>query len=111
MVSFRDFFGTRIASKQTSRIPRRNTERVGFSLEASDDKGYSEALVAWSICAIMHYYPCYNKQEVLEFSQSQVSSLLEMISCIKNPEGLEKYKTVKFSSEFEFDQRVLGKFK
>lgn len=59
----------------------------------------------------MHYYPCYNKQEVLELSQSQVSLLLEMISCIKNPEGLEKYKTVKFSSEFEFDQRVLGKFK
>lgn len=64
-----------------------------------------------SITAIMHYYPHYSKEDILELSQSQVSSLLEMISCIKNPELLERHKSVKFSSEFEFEQRVLGRFR
>ena len=34
-----------------------------------------------------------------------------MVWCIKNPELLEKYKPIKFNSEFEFEQWILGKFR
>ena len=59
----------------------------------------------------MHYYPHISKLEAIQLSQSQISSLLEMVWCIKNPELLEKYKPIKFNSEFEFEQWILGKFR
>ncbi len=34
-----------------------------------------------------------------------------MVWYIKNPEALDKYKQTKFSSEFEFDQWILRKFR
>ena len=59
----------------------------------------------------MHYYPHISKEVVLDLTQSSISTLLEMIWAIKNPKALEKYKQTKFSSEFEFDQWILGKFR
>lgn len=60
---------------------------------------------------IMHYYPSYTKEKILDLTNSQISYLLEMVWLTKNPDGLNKYKTVKFSSEFEFEQYILNKFK
>lgn len=34
-----------------------------------------------------------------------------MGGAIQNPSVLDKYKTLKFSSEFEFEQYLLNKFK
>ena len=47
----------------------------------------------------------------IEGDRSAFKTFLEDISCIKNPELLERHKSVKFSSEFEFEQRVLGRFR
>jgi len=59
----------------------------------------------------MHYYPKYTKDDVLNLTQSQISYLIEMVGAINNPSILDKYKPLKFSSEFEFDTYVLNKFK
>nr|DAQ64251.1 MAG TPA: oxygen sensor protein [Caudoviricetes sp.] len=32
-----------------------------------------------SLCAVMHYYPHMSKLEAIQLSQSQISSLLEMV--------------------------------
>jgi hypothetical protein len=60
---------------------------------------------------ILHYYPNYTKEQVLELTQSQVWMLLEMVGCIENPNNLKKYKQLRFSSKFEFEQYILNKFK
>lgn len=59
----------------------------------------------------MHFYPTYTKADVLELTQSQISYLIEMGGAINNPEVLNKYKTLKFASEFEFEQYVIDKFR
>ncbi len=60
---------------------------------------------------IMHYYPSYTKEKILDLTNSQISYLLEMVWLTKNPEWLNKFKNLKFSSEFEFEQYILNKFK
>lgn len=59
---------------------------------------------------LMHYF-WYTKEEIDEKRMSEISTLLEMIWYIKNPEWLKKYKTMKFSSEFEFEQYLLNNMK
>lgn len=49
--------------------------------------------------------------QILELTQSEIWTLLEMVWLTKNPEWLKKYKSLKFSSEFEFEQYILNKFK
>lgn len=86
--------------------------RVGFSIDASGwSSEYSEAVMIYTICLVMHYYPSYTKNEVLELTQSQISHLIEMAGCIENPKSLEKYKKLRFNSKFEFEQYILQKFK
>ena len=68
--------------------------------------------MVYTVAVIMHYYPNYKKDDVLELSQSQISMLIEMIWCIENPENLKKYKgPPKFSSMFEFEQFLLNRYK
>ncbi len=67
--------------------------------------------MVWTICMIMHYYPSYTKEDIMNLTQSQISYLMQMVWLTKNPQWLDKYKTVKFSSEFEFEQYILNKFK
>ena len=55
----------------------------------------------------MHYY-WFSKEDIQEKRMSEISTLLEMVGCIKNPELLNKYKEMKFSSEFEFEQYLLN---
>lgn len=55
----------------------------------------------------MHYY-WFSKEDIQEKRMSEISTLLEMVGCIKNPELLKKYQTMKFSSEFEFEQYLLN---
>lgn len=55
----------------------------------------------------MHYFKI-SKEEVWEKRPSEINSLLEMIWYIKNPEWLKKYKDLKFSTEFEFEQYLLN---
>ncbi len=43
-------------------------------------------------------------------SYSTIGTLIEMMVCIKDPTKLEQYKTVKYSSEYEFEQYILEKF-
>ena len=86
--------------------------RVGFSINADEDnKGYSEALFVFTICYVMHYYPQLTKDKVMDLTQSQVSYLIEMAGAIQNPSVLDKYKTLKFKSEFEFEHYIIDKFK
>lgn len=59
----------------------------------------------------MHYYPNYTKEQILELTQSQISMLIEMVGICKDPSQLKKYKPVRFSSKFEFEQYILNKFK
>lgn len=56
---------------------------------------------------LMHYFKI-SKEEVWEKRPSEINSLLEMIWYIKNPEWLKKYKDLKFSTEFEFEQYLLN---
>lgn len=106
------YFGKGTYCEQAKRSHWANLARIGFSIGAwEEDRGYSQALMVWSICAVMHFYPHMGKEEILNLTQSCISMLLEMIWAIKNPEALEKYKQAKFSSEFEFDQWILGKFR
>lgn len=72
---------------------------------------YSEAVMVRCICMIIHYYPSYTKESVMELRQSEISTLLEMVGLTKNPEWLNKYKKLKFSNKFEFEQYILNKFK
>lgn len=65
----------------------------------------------YSICLILHYYPSYTKDYILNLTQSQLWMLIEMIWNIENPKNLNKYKKLKFSSKFEFEQYILNKFK
>lgn len=58
----------------------------------------------------MHEYNL-KKEEISELSPSQVGVLMEMVGCRKNPELLKKYKTLKFWSEFEFEQYLLNQMK
>ena len=37
--------------------------------------------------------------------------LIEMVSAMKNPELLKKYKPLKFASAFEFEHYIVDKFK
>lgn len=86
--------------------------RIGFSVGASDmSEEYSEAITVYTICSILHYYPNYSKEDVLNLTQSQISMLIEMITNIENPSNLKKYKPIRFSSKFEFEQYILNKFK
>lgn len=100
-----------IAIIKAKRVVEHNTLRIGFSLKASDNVAYSEAMIVYTICLIVHYYPSYTKESVLELTQSQIWMLIEMISNIENPKNLSKYKDLKFSSKFEFEQYILNKFK
>lgn len=59
----------------------------------------------------MHFYPQFTKNDVLELTQSQVSYLIEMAGAVNNPSVLDKYKRLKFSSEFEFEHYIIDKFK
>lgn len=43
----------------------------------------------------MHEYYL-KKEEISELTPSQVGVLMEMVGCRKNPELLNKYKTLKF---------------
>jgi hypothetical protein len=86
--------------------------RIGFSLGASgNDVAYSEAVTVYTICEIMHYYPSYTKEKIMELTQSQIWTLIEMISYCEDPSQLKKLKPIKFSSKFEFEQYILNKFK
>ena len=58
----------------------------------------------------MHYY-WLSKEEVRNKTSSEISTLLEMIWYFKNPKGLERYKDLKFWTEFEFEQYLLNKMK
>lgn len=58
----------------------------------------------------MHYY-WFSKEDIQEKRLSEISTLLEMVWCIKNPELLNKYKELKFSNEFEFEQYLLRNMK
>lgn len=78
---------------------------------SGDNVEYSEAIIVRCICMIMHYYSAYTKESILELTNSEISTLLEMVGLTKNPEWLNKYKKLKFSSEFEFEQYILNKFK
>lgn len=55
----------------------------------------------------MHYFKI-SKEEIWEKRPSEINTLLEMIWYIKNPEWLKKYKDLKFSTEFEFEQYLLN---
>lgn len=68
-------------------------------------------MFVFTICYVMHYYPQMTKNYVLWLTQSQVSYLIEMAGAIQNPSVLDKYKTLKFTSEFEFEQYILQKFR
>ena len=59
----------------------------------------------------MHTYPQFTKDQILHLTQSQIGTLIEMGGAINNPSVLDKYKTLKFASEFEFEQYILDKFK
>ena len=59
----------------------------------------------------MHYYPNYTKEAILELTWSEISTLIEMIGNIENPKNLNKYKNLKFSNEFEFEQYLLNNCK
>ena len=65
----------------------------------------------FTICYVMHFYPQYTKHRVLDLTQSQISSLLDMAGAIQNPSLLDQYKTLSFNSEFEFEQYIMEKFK
>lgn len=67
--------------------------------------------MVYSICLILHYYNSYTKDDILNLTQSQLWMLIEMIWNIENPKNLNKYKKLKFSSKFEFEQYILNKFK
>ena len=58
----------------------------------------------------MHYY-WISKEEIWERRPSEISTLLEMVGCIKNPDLLKKYKDLKFNTEFEFEQYLLNTMK
>lgn len=58
----------------------------------------------------MHEY-WYSKDDIQEMTPSQIWVLMEMIGCRKNPELLKKYKDLRFTSEFEFEQYLLKKMK
>lgn len=67
--------------------------------------------MVFTIASILHYYPSYSKNEVMDLTQSQIGMLLEMVGVINNPDLLNKYKPLKFSSEFEFEHYIIDKFK
>lgn len=48
---------------------------------------------------------------IMELTQSQIWTLIEMISYCEDPSQLKKLKPIKFSSKFEFEQYILNKFK
>lgn len=52
-----------------------------------------------------------SKEEIRNKTSSEINVLLEMIWYIKNPKWLEKYKDMRFSNEFEFEQYLLNKMK
>lgn len=87
--------------------------RIGFSIKASDDdnKTYSEAITIFSICIIMNKYPTITENDIMEMTQSKIGTLVEMIWYFENPKWLDKYKKLKFSSEFEFEQYILNQYK
>lgn len=60
---------------------------------------------------IMHYYPSYTEEMIMDLTSSKIWYLLEMVWLTKNPEWLNKFKNLKFSSKFEFEQYILNKFK
>ncbi len=72
---------------------------------------YSEAVMVRCICMIIHYYPSYTKEAIMELRQSEIWTLLEMVGLTKNPEWLKKYKPVRFGNKLEFEQYILNKFK
>jgi hypothetical protein len=45
----------------------------------------------------MHCYG-FKKEEIETLTMSQISTLFEMYGCMKNPEGLKKYKKMSFNS-------------
>ena len=78
---------------------------------SGNDVEYSEAVMVRCIAMIMHYYPKYEKEDILNFTQSYIWTLIEMVGLTKNPEWLKKYKPLKFWNELEFEQYILNKFK
>lgn len=86
---------------------KRNTKRIGFSIEPSQNGAYWEAIEVYTITLIMHYFKI-SKEEIWEKRPSEINTLLEMIWYIKNPEWLKKYKELKFGTEFEFEQYLLN---
>lgn len=65
----------------------------------------------FTLCYVMHFYPQITKNYALELTQSQISYLIEMAGAINNPSLLDKYKPLKFASEFEFEHYIIDKFK
>jgi hypothetical protein len=59
----------------------------------------------------MQKYPQLTQNDILDFTQTKISTLIEMGAAVENPKLLDKYKTLKFSSEFEFEHYIVDKFK
>ena len=87
-----------------------NSWRIGFSINASQEGAYWEAIAVYTITMLMHHYSL-TKEEVWEKRPSEISTLLEMIWCMKNPELLKKHKDLRFNSETEFERYLLEKMK
>jgi len=64
-----------------------------------------------TICYIQHFYPKYTEEEILGLTQSKIGTLIEMGGAINNPSVLDKYKPLKFNSEFELEHYIIDKFK
>jgi len=47
---------------------------------------YSEAVMVWCICMLLHYYPAFTKDSILDMTNSEISTYLEMVGLTKNPE-------------------------
>lgn len=59
----------------------------------------------------MNKYPTITENDIMEMTQSKIGTLVEMIWYFENPKWLDKYKELKFSSEFEFEQYILNQYK
>lgn len=94
----------------TERVYKESIRGVGFSIDASQWGAYWEAVAVYTITMLMHHY-WMSKEEVWEKRPSEVSTLLEMVWCIKNPELLKKYKDLRFNSETEFEHYLLRTMK
>jgi len=53
---------------------------------SGDNVEYSEAVMVWCICMLLHYYPAFTKDSILDMTNSEISTYLEMVGLTKNPE-------------------------